>query len=98
MRTIRRTVTMAAVVVVCAAGLAGVPRAQAVSEPEGCCCMPAPEGMKCSASSEEECLAKQKAAPSYDQKTGWDKAVAESKAQEAGKMTAGWTAGPCKAQ
>jgi hypothetical protein len=89
---------MAVVAAACAAGLAGVAPASAVTEPEGCCCLPGPDGMKCAPSSEEDCLAKQKAAPQYDQKTGWDKALAESKAQEAGKMTSGWTAGACKTQ
>jgi hypothetical protein len=98
MRKIRRTLTMAVVAAACAAGLAAAPQARAVAEPEGCCCLPSPEGMKCSPSSEKDCLAKQKAAPKYDEKTGWDEALAESKAQEAGKMTSGWRAGACAAQ
>jgi len=98
MRTIGRTLTMAVVAAACAVVLGAAPRAGAVAEPEGCCCLPGPEGMKCTPSSEKDCLAKQKAAPEYDAKTGWDKALGESEAQEKGKMTSGWTAGPCKAQ
>jgi len=74
------------------------PGAGAVVEPEGCCCIQGKTGMDCAASSEKDCLAKQQAAPRYDEKTGWDKAEKESAAQEAGKMTSGWHAGKCPAK
>lgn len=68
--------------------------AGAVAEPTGCCCMGGgPE--HCSETTEKACLAKQQAAPQYDDKTKYDQALKKSEAEEAGKMKSGWHEGKC---
>jgi len=72
------------------AGFAG-----AAADPAGCCCMVSDGKETCSETTEKECLAKQQAAPQYDEKTKYDAAVKKSEAEEAGQMKSGWRAGAC---
>ena len=69
--------------------------ASAVVELKGCCCVAGTGGEACMETTEKECLAKQQAAPQYDQKTNYDSALKKSEAEEAGKMKSGWKEGKC---
>ena len=72
--------------------------ARAVADPTGCCCMVVTGVETCSETSEKDCLAKQQAAPKYDEKTGYDAALKKSEDEEAGKMKSGWREGKCPAK
>ncbi len=67
----------------------------AAADPAGCCCMASSAGQTCSETTEKECLAKQQAAPQYDEKTKYDEALKKSEAEEAGTMKNGWREGNC---
>jgi len=69
--------------------------ARAVAEPAGCCCMAGAAGEACMEMTEKACLAKQPAAPKYDEKTKYEDALKKSEAEEAGKMKSGWKEGKC---
>jgi hypothetical protein len=70
-------------------------RAGAVVEVKGCCCIAGAGGQACAESTEKECLAKQQAAPQYDQKNSYDAALKKSQAEDAGTMKSGWKEGKC---
>lgn len=70
----------------------------AAADPSGCCCMVSSAGQTCSETTEKECLAKQQAAPQYDEKTKYDAALKKSEAEEAGTMKSGWREGACPAK
>lgn len=72
--------------------------AHAVADPTGCCCMVVAGVETCSETSEKDCLAKQQAAPKYDEKTKYDEALKKSEAEEAGVMKSGWREGKCPAK
>lgn len=92
---IERSLIRSMVVGLLLAGAAG--SAGAVAEPEGCCCVAGTGGDACMEMTEKACLARQQAAPKYDDKTKYDDAVKKSQAEEAGTMKSGWKEGKCPA-
>lgn len=76
----------------------GVAGPAAAADPSGCCCMASSAGQTCSETTEKECLAKQQAAPQYDEKTKYEDALKKSEAEEAGTMKSGWREGKCPAK
>jgi hypothetical protein len=80
---------------IAALALGAAQQARAVAEPEGCCCIAGPGGEACTETTEKSCLAKQQAAPRYDEKTKYEDALKKSEAEEAGQMKSGWKEGKC---
>jgi hypothetical protein len=78
--------------------LAAAAPAWATADPTGCCCMVAAGVETCTETTEKDCLARQQAAPKYDEKTTYDEALKKSEAEEAGAMKSGWRAGKCPAK
>lgn len=82
-------------IVLVLAVLAPVAGRAVAAEKEGCCCVAAAGGQVCTQTTEKECLAKQQAAPQYEQKGEYHAALEKSEKEESGKMKSGWTEGPC---
>jgi hypothetical protein len=96
MRDVKRFLLAFGAAAALSLGLAGA--ASSAADPSGCCCMASSAGQVCSETTEKECLAKQQAAPQYDEKTKYDEALKKSEAEEAGEMKSGWRAGSCPAK